>query len=236
MSIHDSIHSSASSAISSFEQEEKDSLDFIHKNIESLTGYSSLESYRSAENAYFQQKKIVRTKSSPLNSATKAFQSRIKKMPPDGDCLLHAFNQGAALPDNTVALRKELVAAIDLFDPILKGEAYDYFQGVTFVFDEQKDSKDAVLEAFKLNITQQTLSKGQRELLKKYLGIYKTKLGTPQTWLGQIGILTLHRLKRFNIEIYDAHGNLNREASCTNPLFSKTIKMMFNNNHYDLVQ
>ena len=236
MSIHDSIHSSASSAISSFEQEEKDSLDFIHKNIESLTGHSSVESYKKAESAYLHQKKVVPTKSSPLNSATQTFQNRIRKMPVDGDCFLHAFNQGAGLHDNTVTLRKELVAAIDLFDPIMKGEAYDYFQGVTFVFEEQNDNKDTVLEAFNLSIANKPLSLDQRNLVKKYLEIYKAKLGTPQTWLGQIGIVTLHRLKRVNIEIYDAHGNLNREASCTNPLFSKPIKMMFNNNHYDLVQ
>ena len=236
MSIHDSIHSSASSAISSFEQEEKDSLDFIHKNIESLTGYSSVESYKIAERAYLHPKKVVPTKSSPLNSATQTFQNRIRKMPVDGDCFLHAFNQGAGLPDNTVTLRKELVAAIDPFDPIMKGEAYDYFQGVTFVFEEQNDNKGTVLEAFNLSIANQPISLDQRALVKKYLEIYKAKLRTPQTWLGHIGIVTLHRVKRVNIEIYDAQGNLNREASCTNPRFNDTIKMMFNNNHYDLVQ
>ena len=236
MSIHDSIRSSASSAISSFEQEEKDSLDFIHKNIESLTGHSSVESYKKAESAYLHQKKLVPTKSSPLNSATQTFQNRIRKMPVDGDCFLHAFNQGAGLPDNTVTLRKELVAAIDPFDPILKGEAYDYFQDVTLVFNEQKDDKVTVLNAFNLSITQQPLSPDQRALVKKYLEIYKARLRTPKNWLGQIGIVTLHRLKQFNIEIYDAQGNLNQHASCTNPRFNKTIKMMFNNDHYDLVQ
>lgn len=236
MSIHDSIHSSASSAISYSEQEEKDSLDFIHKNIESLTGYSSVESYKKAESAYLQQKKLVPTKSSPLNSATQTFQNRIRKMPVDGDCFLHAFNQGAGLADNTVTLRKELVAAIDPFDPIMKGEAYDYFQTVTLVFDEQKDKKETVLEAFNLSIAQQPLSQDQRALVKKYIEIYKVKLQKPQTWLGQIGITTLHRLKRVNIEIYDPQGNLNGGASQVNPRFTKTIKMMFHDNHYDLVQ
>lgn len=207
--------------------EEAKNLDFITKNLKELTGLSSIEEYKKAEDEWFKTRSVT---AGPIPTSLST-NTRIQQIPKDGNCLLHSVIKGLRLPTSHQALRKQVVEKIDTKLPSFKQELLEYFEDLherNPFFSTYK--KEDLLEALSLNIADSNPDKEKiQHATKHYLNVIQ-KVGIS---LGGSVIETLQRLYRVNFDIRDR--NFDKIETFYNPLFNQTLTLRLSDGHYDII-
>jgi len=141
------------------QEEEKASLAYIHKNFQDLTGCPNRKVYDKSEAKVLSTSRPgsitvekAKDEDSPLFSLFEKLAAlityilgkilgdpRIKRMPGDGDCLLHSLIYSLKLKTNSQNLRQEIIQHIDTADPAFKNEILEFFSSASFRSPKEKE-------------------------------------------------------------------------------------------------
>jgi hypothetical protein len=232
--------------------QEKDdaSLAFILQNFEKLTGCSNSTAYEESEKTLLSKSRTgsitvekAKDEGSPLFSLFEKLvalityilgkilgDSRIKRMPGDGSCLLHSLIDSLGLNVNVGDLRTQIVKNTNTKDPAFKQEILEFFTSASF---PSEDKKEKVLTSLMNNITGEATGDDIQEIEQceqKYLEYMQRN----DFYLGGSAIQTVLNLYGGKVEVVDKDF---KTLTCFqgNPSSNKKAKLRLRNQHYDVV-
>lgn len=232
------------------EEEEKKSLAFIKQNFEKLTGYSNTTAYNQSEETLLSKSRPgsitvekAKDEDSPLFSLFQKLATfivyilekilsdpRIKRMPGDGDCLLHSLIYSLKLKTNSQNLRKEIIPHIDTADRAFKDEIYEFFSSASF---RSRVEKEKVLRSLMNNITNEVGAEDIPEI-ERCQKAYLNKMSKNGFFLGGSAIKAVQKLYGGQVVVVDRNFQTITRF-CDEYSSEKPVTLRLDRQHYDVV-